>query len=688
VLFPSADAKPLEDVPDPNRNRRSNVLDFNTAARAVVPASKADTDRRVEALRAELQRRAHDVVRDLFPAAKYEGGKARIGDANGEPGGSMVVEVSGPKAGVWFDHDAGAVDRSGDLIHLWCKSQGLDGNGPGFMKAVADLEQHLGLSTAPALAGPVYRVAQERAARPKPVANAVEIGRHAYVYTTADSQKILAQVIRIDLSDGDKTYRQRNAAGEWKSPEVRPLYALPGLVLASSVVLVEGEKCADTLNAQGIIATSLMGGSATILDKSDLEPLRGKQVILWPDNDDAGRAFMRLLGGRLRAMGCDVRSVEVPAGRPPKWDAADAAPGEAAGLVSAAKVNPEPLVPGSLALVPAAGPHTMAFLSVRQLLDAKPPRWLVKGVLPEASLSCIIGPPGGFKSFVAIGLALALTHGRDWYGHKVNGGPVLYVAGEGQVGVAQRVRGWLQTREGDLETPFITVPQGVAMPTDQLDEMIAGVLSMPVRPVLIILDTLARCFGIGDENSSTDMGQFIAACDKLRRETESCVLIVHHTGKDVARGARGSSALTGAVDCLMAVKRDGKSMYAKVICQKQKDAAEFGDVALMGTEVTLEGIEDEDGAPLTTLVLVPNVGLIADAPAGERQTRGPTLNQQKVFDALTCANAEGHLGLGWARLIGITQMNPGTLSGVLKRMEEKGLIHAHQEGERQAWRCA
>ena len=65
---------------------------------------------------------------------------------------------------------------------------------------------------------------------------------------------------------------------------------------------------------------------------------------------------------------------------------------------------------------------------------------------------------------------------------------------------------------------------------------------------LVIIDTLARSMGAGDENSSQDMGAFIAACDQIRRATGATVLIVHHSGKSSNAGARGSSALLGAVD--------------------------------------------------------------------------------------------------------------------------------------------
>lgn len=53
---------------------------------------------------------------------------------------------------------------------------------------------------------------------------------------------------------------------------------------------------------------------------------------------------------------------------------------------------------------------------------------------------------------------------------------------------------------------------------------------------MIILDTLARCFGGNDENDARDMGAFIRGCDELKRRTGATVLVVHHSGKDETKG--------------------------------------------------------------------------------------------------------------------------------------------------------
>ena len=171
---------------------KSNVLDFINAARAVQPASPQEVERRLDTLRGELKRRARDLVRELFPAARIDGHDARIGDAKGAPGESMSIELDGERAGQFYDHNPNATVGEGDLITLWCMGQGLDPRGPGFMRAVEDLEIHVGLSQTPRSFGPVARIAAERARAPKAV-EPVKINETIHVYTSSDGASVLAQ---------------------------------------------------------------------------------------------------------------------------------------------------------------------------------------------------------------------------------------------------------------------------------------------------------------------------------------------------------------------------------------------------------------------------------------------------------------------------------------------------------------
>lgn len=121
------------------------------------------------------------------------------------------------------------------------------------------------------------------------------------------------------------------------------------------------------------------------------------------------------------------------------------------------------------------------------------------------------------------------------------------------------------------------------------------------EPKLIVIDTVARHFGESDENSTRDMNKFIGLLDELRRIWSCAILLVHHSGKDAARGARGSTALRGAVDVEYALGSTEGVMTLS--CTKSKDSAIPDAITMELREVTLENVVKPDGSPVTTCVL-------------------------------------------------------------------------------------
>ena len=117
-------------------------------------------------------------------------------------------------------------------------------------------------------------------------------------------------------------------------------------------------------------------------------------------------------------------------------------------------------------------------------------------------------------------------------------------------------------------------------PNDQV-ALIAAVRAVTSKPILVVIDTLARNFGTGDENDQRDMNAFVKGCDTLREEFDGAtVLVVHHPGKDQRRGARGSLVLAGAVDALLCLQ--GSVGKLKLVTEMQKDEKVGGDgVALI-----------------------------------------------------------------------------------------------------------
>ncbi len=134
---------------------------------------------------------------------------------------------------------------------------------------------------------------------------------------------------RHDQPDGSKrfTWRQPDGTpGLTGIPVVDlPLYGIDRLDgMASTVVVVEGEKCAEALWKAGIAAVGTVTGAATTPGPAALAELGGRRVILWPDADPVGRKHMAAISERLAGVASSVSVVEPPDGVPMGWDAADA----------------------------------------------------------------------------------------------------------------------------------------------------------------------------------------------------------------------------------------------------------------------------------------------------------------------------------------------------------------------------
>lgn len=207
-------------------------------------------------------------------------------------------------------------------------------------------------------------------------------------------------------------------------------------------------------------------------------------------------------------------------------------------------------------------------------IESLPPTaWLAAGILPEAALAVLYGPPGAGKSFVALDLALSVASGSEWLGRAIRPTGALYLAAEGTGGLGQRLRVW-KTARG-----FSGKRVGVAFITSAIDlldnasapRLIATAHGLDRPPGLIIIDTLARSM-VGDENNTGDMSRLIATVDRVREATSATILLVHHTKKE-GELERGSSALRGGVDTLIYCS-DGDE-GRQLVCMKQKDGEKF-----------------------------------------------------------------------------------------------------------------
>lgn len=250
--------------------------------------------------------------------------------------------------------------------------------------------------------------------------------------------------------------------------------------------------------------------------------------------------------------------------------------------------------------------------------------YLIKGWLDRDATSVVYGESNVGKSFFALDLAMHVaTGGWDWHGTRSGGGGVLYIAGEGGNGIKNRIAA---IRSSNPELMQAAQDGGFLLLSTALDLCTSGDAEQLLKvlgdehwaPSLIIVDTLARSMGGGDENTAKDMSAFIRNIDALRGEDGAHVMVIHHSGKDTSKGARGSGALRAAVDTEIEITRDGPVIMAE--SRKQRDKATGAVFAYTLQSVVLG--TDEDGDDVTSAVVQ-----ATEAPA----KRAPKLTGQALI---------------------------------------------------------
>lgn len=272
----------------------------------------------------------------------------------------------------------------------------------------------------------------------------------------------------------------------------------------------------------------------------------------------------------------------------------------------------------------------------RALLDAARPAgdlapvldrpYLVKGWLDRATLSVMYGPSNVGKSFLALDIAHHVSKGRTWGGRRVVLSRVLYIAAEGGGSFANRVRALDSPEFWVVDAPVTMIGKGSdATPLAEMVTHLAGTGGR--RFDLIVFDTLARVMGGGDENAAPDIADLLENLDVVRRVTGAHVMLIHHSGKDLTRGARGHSALRAAIDTEICLARDEATGLITATLDKQRD----GPTGLK-FQYTLRQVDlgrDQDGDPVTTCLVEPG----EPAEAG-RAVQGPARVALDVLERL------------------------------------------------------
>jgi len=304
---------------------------------------------------------------------------------------------------------------------------------------------------------------------------------------------------------------------------------------------------------------------------------------------------------------------------------------------------------------PTAARRSLRFLTASEMRDRQPPEPLIDEVLFRDSICALVGQPATFKSFLALGMALSIASGLAWQGGSVHQGAVAYVCAEGAAGVSQRIRAWEVAHGVRAPDSCCFLPEAASfLDDDAVKELLRAILALPSGPVFIVIDTAARSMVGGDENSSKDMGAFVAGMDKLRQATGATVMTLHHVNR--SRGdIRGHSSLLGVLDTELKVER-GTGATVTLKCEKQKDAEEFAAIALHGRVIDL----DDDSSSL----VFESAGATA-----------LTSDQDRVFSLLdACFGDEGATTTQWLKVCEEHHISESNFYRARKLLVESGRV--------------
>lgn len=375
-------------------------------------------------------------------------------------------------------------------------------------------------------------------------------------------------------------------------------YNLPALEEARElnkvVFLTEGEKAADALTSIGMTATTTHAGAGSFPEDA-IQYFVNLNIVIVPDCDKVGWEYAKKATKAIKTIAKSIRTLDLELEH--KEDAYEyvhkygGTKNKLQDLVKqyAVKVTTEDEV-----TIPArfqdkeekATEPQEELKPIRQGFQIEawddikdePVDWLIEGVIPKKAFVALYAPPASFKSFVALDIAECIATTRPFLGKEVKQqGAVLYIAGEGHGGIGARIKALKVHHDTPQGAPVYFLRRQVNLRSSQQDiQDLAQAIDelqaiQGIQFQLIVIDTLARAFGGGNENASEDMGAFITAAGAIQQRYDSALLVVHHAGKDATKGLRGHSSLLGAVDTELEIIRIEDAPKGILHISKQKD---------------------------------------------------------------------------------------------------------------------
>ena len=537
--------------------------------------------------------------------------------------------------------------------------------------------------------------------RPDPLANIKPMPRvefqQEWQYQDEDRVTVFVKH-RMRVGDTGKTYRLYKVDPNGKryptlgDARIVP-YKLPELLDAKTagriIYLAEGEKAVDALMSLGVAATTSHSGAGN-WPPENTEYFAGANVCIIPDNDLSGWAYARkaaeailpiakavkVIDLGLQGQGDDAYEfIEAGGGRAelaalvkaaPKTNSVDdvtiperlqaiqqIAPIEATPQQPTAEDIAKEFAPDPPKEAPPPKPLKTIKIESWDTIQDEPVEWLIEGVLPALSFAALYGPPGSFKSFHALHIAYCVATGHSWMGRPVKkSGAVLYLCGEGFGGIGARIKACKIHHQIEDGAPIYIVRHQLNLRSsaEDFNALMLAIVQLVEQTgmefCLAIVDTLARAFGGGNENSSEDMGAFITAMGKVQEFLNCALMVLHHCGKDAAKGLRGHSSLLGAVDTELELLRFDEQMKGVLTISKQKDGADNERFGFEMVEVEIRSAGLDLSEPVVSLAVQASdeaTRILSEKSSKKSKTsKKMTPNQQLALSSLeTVVKAKG-----------------------------------------------
>lgn len=395
------------------------------------------------------------------------------------------------------------------------------------------------------------------------------------------------------------------------------------------LVIANGEISTVVGQAYGTAVACITGGENGIPPElmAELKAHLGDarpRVIIAGDCDDKGRRAAKLAESQFKSAGFEAVAIDMRLSK--GGDLADFCmlhEENILGLLTSLPALPDVEIASE---APAFGWSLMHSKDLKHL-----PRvaWVIAKQIQAMGINVIYGQSGIGKSFLALHYALTVAQKS----------PVIYMAGEGVYGYEKRIAAWEIHHKQSRANLFICTGAVSLLETDELQHFLAQ--SQPIKPVLVIVDTLSRSMVGGDENSTRDMMLLIRACDQIKQGLGCAVLLVHHIGKGNKSEERGSSALRGAADVMIRVSAIGDDIA--VDFSKVKDESPLPESYYRLLPVNLNETGD------SSLVLIESERVI------QSKEDSITRNQRKILVALRDIFVSGAFALEIADELGINR---------------------------------